>query len=269
MAQVAAGLAIAGRDRTPYDVSAVTCAHGATDHLEKNTHYAEDLVEWQRDYEADVRALTGQKGTLPFFHTQYSSFTEYDSTSPIPIAQLRASVDNPGKIILVGPRYPFFYTFDGVHLTNEGYRLMGEYYAKAYQRVVVEHGVWEPLRPKTISRNGAQVRATFFVPQPPLVLDTARAVDPGHLGFEYVDDGPTTPSITGVTLAGADTVAITLSATPTGRNGRLRYAYTGVMGAKGGLATGARGNLRDSDKAVSRYGYDLFNWCVHFDEPVP
>ena len=35
------------------------------------------------------------------------------------------------------------------------------------------------------------------------------------------------------------------------------------------LQTGARGNLHDSDKTPSRYGNDLFNWCVHFDEAVP
>jgi len=28
-------------------------------------------------------------------------------------------------------------------------------------------------------------------------------------------------------------------------------------------------NLRDSDATPSRHGYPLFNWAVHFDEPVP
>lgn len=269
MAQVTAGVTIARQEGVDYEVTAVTTAHGANDHLEKNTHYVEDLVEWQRDYEKDVNALTGQKGTLPLFHTQYSSFTGYDPTSPIPIAQLRASVENPGKIVLVGPRYPLLYGPDGVHLTNEGYRLMGEYHAKAYHRVVVEHGVWEPLRPKTIVREGAVVRVKLLVPSPPVVLDEVRAVDPGNLGFEYVDDGPSTPTIASVAVVSADTVEVTLSAAPTGSNRRLRYAYTGVQGAKGGLKTGARGNLRDSDNTVSRSGFELFNWCVHFDEPVP
>jgi hypothetical protein len=216
-----------------------------------------------------VKAMTGQPGTIPLFHTQYSSFTGYDPTSPIPIAQLRASVENPGKIVLVGPRYPLLYGPDGVHLTNEGYRLMGEYHAKAYQRVVVEHGTWEPLRPIAVARVGAVVSVKLLVPAPPLVLDTERAVDPGNMGFEYVDDGPATPTITKVAIASTDTVEVTLSSVPTGANGRLRYAFTGVLGAKGGLQTGARGNLRDSDATPSRYGYELFNWCVHFDEPVP
>jgi hypothetical protein len=269
MAQVKAGLALARSQGIAYEVTAVTTAHGATDHLEKNAGYVADLAQWQLDYETDVHAITGQNGTIPLFHTQYSSFTGYDPTSPIPIAQLRASVENPGKIILVGPRYPLRYGPDGVHLTNEGYRLMGEYHAKAYQRVVVEHRVWEPLRPSEITRAGAIVTVKLLVPAPPLVLDTVRATDPGNLGFEYVDDGPATPTIMKVAIAGADSVEVTLSAVPTGANRRLRYAYTGVLGAKGGLQTGARGNLRDSDATPSRFGFELFNWCVHFDEAVP
>lgn len=269
MAQVTAGLAIARARGLAYDVSAVTSADGGGDHVDMNTHLDTDLAEWQRDYEADAKAITGQSTPIPFFNTQYSSWTEYAPTSPIPIAQLRAHVDNPGKVFVVGPRYAFPYGPDGVHLTNEGYRVMGEYYARAYRRVVVEHGTWEPLRPKTVMRTAAVITVKFIVPAPPLVFDTTRATDPGNLGFEYADDGPTTPSISSVALAGPDAVTITLSAEPTGANRRIRYAYTGIFGAKAGLQTGARGSLRDSDTTPSRYGYALYDWCVHFDEAVP
>ncbi len=269
MQQVKAAAALAAARGDAYDVGGVTSAHGAADHTERNTHYAEDVMQWQRDYEADVMALTGQASPVPLFHTQYSSFTVYDATSAIPAAQLRAHVEAPGRVILVGPRYPLLYGPDGVHLTNEGYRLMGEYYAKAYRRVVVEHGTWEPLRPKTIVRAAAVVTVRMHVPSPPLVLDTVRAVDPGNYGFEWTDDGPTTPTIASVAVTAADEVTITLSAVPTGANRRLRYAFTGTKGAGGGLRTGARGNLRDSDPTPSRHGYELFDWCVHFDEPAP
>ena len=50
---------------------------------------------------------------------------------------------------------------------------------------------------------------------------------------------------------------------------RIRYAHTGGVGQPAGPTTGARGNLRDSDATPSRHGYPLFNWAVHFDEPVP
>lgn len=269
VAQMNAGLAVAKAAGLGYDITAITSADGGGDHVDKNTHLATDLAEWQRDFEADARAITGQSTPVPLFNTQYSSWTEDDTTSPVPIAQLRAHVDNPGKVVVVAPRYVFLYGPDGVHLTNEGYRLMGEYYAKAYRRVVVEHGTWEPLRPRTVTRTGNVVWIRFVVPTPPLVLDTKLATDPGNFGFEYVDDGPSSPSIASVAVTGADTVAITLSAEPTGANRRIRYAFTGVFGAKAGLQTGAHGNLRDSDTTPSRHGNLLYDWCVHFDEAVP
>ena len=52
-------------------------------------------------------------------------------------------------------------------------------------------------------------------------------------------------------------------------NKRLRYAYAGKPGSVAGPATGPRGNLRDSDATASRYGYKLYDWCVHFDESMP
>jgi lysophospholipase L1-like esterase len=269
IAQVAAARTVAVASGLAYDVTAITSADGGGDHVDKNTHLAADLAEWQHDFETDIEALTGQTGTIPLFNTQYSSWTEYDPTSPIPLAQLQAHVEHPGKVVVVGPRYAFQYGPDGVHLTNEGYRQMGEYYARAYRRVVVEHGTWEPLRPKTVTRTGAVVTVRFLVPAPPLVLDTTLAQNPGNMGFEYADDGPGSPTITSVALTGPDTVAVTLSAEPTAPNRRIRYAFTGVLGAHAGLQTGAHGNLRDSDATASQNGYALYDWCVHFDEAVP
>lgn len=66
-----------------------------------------------------------------------------------------------------------------------------------------------------------------------------------------------------------DTVQITLASAPTGTNRRLRYAFTAAALVNAGPTTGPRGNLRDSDTTPSRHGYALFNWCVHFDEPLP
>jgi hypothetical protein len=269
IAQVTAAHAIARAQNLAHDVTAITSADGGGDHVDKNTHLADDLAEWQHDFETDIHAITGRTGTIPLFLTQYSSWTEYDPTSPIPLAQLRAHVEHPGKVFVVGPRYAFQYGPDGVHLTNEGYRQMGEYYARAYRKVVVEHGTWEPLRPKTVTRTGAVITVRFIVPAPPLVLDTTLATNPGNLGFEYADDGPASPTITSIALTAADTVAITLSAEPTSTSRRIRYAYTGILGAHAGLTTGAHGNLRDSDATPSRNGYPLYDWCVHFDEAVP
>jgi hypothetical protein len=264
----------AGHDLTAalgytHTVRVVTTVHGESDHVASNAAYEANLVEWQHDYETDVKAVTGQVGTLPFLQTQMSSWTKYgQATSAIPEAQLAAHVNNPGKIVLVGPKYDLEYAADGVHLTNLGYRHMGEQYAKAYRRVVLEKRAWEPLRPIQITRVGAVITVKFVVPAPPLVLDTKLVSNPGHYGFEYRDD-TAPPAIASVALAGPDTVTITLAAAPTGANKHLRYAFLGVPGASAGPTTGPRGNLRDADATASPNGYKLYNWCVHFDEAVP
>ena len=169
--------------------------------------------------------------------------------------------------MLVGPKYPFPYARDGLHLTNEGYEWLGEYYAKAYATQVLEGRRWEPLRPLEITRSGPQIVARFAVPSSPLVLDTEHVTDPGDLGFEVVDGGGVRVAIQSVEVTAPDTVTLTIDG-PASGDLRLRYAYTGTPGQVGGPVTGPRGNLRDSDPTRSRSGRPLHNWCVHFDEPV-
>jgi hypothetical protein len=271
MAQTQAAFNLAQASGKSYVVRGVTNVHGETDHVLGNEDYASNLAEWQANYETDVQAIDGQTDPVPMFHTQMSSWPKLGAptTSLIPIAQLAASIASGGKIILVGPKYHLPYALDGVHLTNEGYRHMGEDYAKAYRRTILEGKPWEPLRPISVTRTGAVITVKFLVPVPPLVFDDQLVTDPGDKGFEFDQDGSDVPAIADVALTGPDTVTITLAAEPTGQNQRIQYAYTGTAGAAGGPTTGPRGILRDSDATVSPNGYSLFNWCVHFDEPVP
>ncbi len=270
MAQIAAASTLTAAQSLSHVIRAVTTVHGESDHLSGNTKYEADLVQWQADYEADAQAVTKQSEPVVLLQTQMSSWTKYATArSLIPSAQLAASENNPNKIVLVGPKYNLVYV-DGVHLTNEGYRHMGAYYAKVYRHVVLEGKSWRPLAPTAIARNQATITVDFDVPVPPLVLDTTLVTDPGNYGFEYADDsGAAAPPIASVKLAGPESVTVTLAAAPTGTNPRLRYAFTGVPGAAAGASTGPRGNLRDSDASSSPNGRPLHNWCVPFDKTVP
>ena len=251
-------------------VMGVTAIHGESDQALGNTRYYEGyLVEWQRDYENDVKAITKQAEPVPLFTDQMSSHTMQNSTTAgIAIAQLSASENNPGKIILVGPKYFLNYS-DGVHLTNASYRWLGEYYGKAIKKVVIDKQEWKPLTPKEITREGNVIYAKFYVPKPPIVFDTSLVSARKNFGFEYYDDN-SSASISKVEITSPETVKITLNTTPTGSNQRLRYAYTGKIGAKAGShsADSAAGNLRDSDSTASLYGNTLYNWAVHFDKLV-
>lgn len=283
MKEVADGLAISKAAGKSYVVRAVTAVHGEHDHYAAASgdsafplpgtdgvstihDYGEGLEEWQRDYEAGARAITGQTLPVPLFVNQYSHWNNVPTTV-IAYQQLAAHVRSKGKVIVVGPTYVLPYSDDCLHFTSEGERHLGEYFAKAYARVILEGKKWEPLRPLQVSLAGNVVTVKFLVPKPPLVFDTVQVKNPGNYGFEYVDEGASPPGITDVAIVGADTVKITLASAPTGGNKRIRYAYT--FRGCGGSGDVARGNLRDSDDTPSLHGYDLSNWSVHFDEAIP
>lgn len=268
MKQVAAARAIAAKDGRSYAVRAVTVVHGEADHTARSTHYERDQLAWQADYARDVALATGETEPVPMLISQLSGWTALgDATSSIPLAQLAAHVHAEGRVVLVGPKYHLPYA-DGLHLTNEGYRHLGEDFAKAYVRVVLRGEPWEPVRPRAITRRGTTLTVRFHVPVPPLVLDVVTVKDPGQFGFAYTDESATPPKIAAVAVEGPDQIRIRLDAEPTGTRGRLSYAMRGVPNAGSGPRTGARGNLRDSDPTPSRHGYALYNWCVHFDEAV-
>ena len=74
-------------------------------------------------------------------------------------------------IVCSGPKYQYHST-EGVHLTADGYRQIGEKYAQVYyERVILGHD-WRPLEPTTVQRTGAVITVHFHVPVPPLVWDT-------------------------------------------------------------------------------------------------
>lgn len=262
-------------------VRAVTVIHGETDEYTPTSanQYEQYLVEWQNDYENDARAITGQEEPVLLFTDQMSSWTSFGSPVPhVALGQYAAAKNNPDKIIMVTPKY----IFDSVdwmsHMTNYSQRRLGEYYAKVYKKVVIDGEEWKPLMPEEIILYGNVIHARFHVPVGPLVFDTNAVLAQTNYGFEY-SDGFYSAYITGVQIISPDTVEITLSQVPTGPNPRLRYAYSGSVGAWTGshIAGAARGNLRDSDMTEAMYqdnavpaymGNYLHNWALTFDEPV-
>lgn len=272
MAQVAAGWALAQAQTQPYAVRAVMVVHGETDHINGNAAYALDLLEWQSDYQADIQAMTGQTLPIPLITDQMSSFSTLGTnttSSAVTQQQLEASRAQPDRIVLMGPKYVLPYVPDGIHLTGDGERWLGEMHAKVFEHVLVRGEPWRPVSPRSIVREGAQITVQMWVPAPPLVLDEVTVSNPGNFGFGYTDSSEAPPTIVSVTQVGDDSIRITLSGVPVGGNQRIRYAMNGVAGQPAGPMTGARGNLRDSDATASRHGYALHNWCVHFDEPIP
>lgn len=282
MAQLNAVFSLATGLGKTHKVIGVTTIHGESDEMNLwmyfsglglpvlRNMYRDFLVEWQHDYETDVKAVTGQLGTVPLYTDQMSSHTGAAHYVPISaIGQLSAAEENPGKIILVAPKYFLTYT-DVYHLNNYSYRLLGEYYGKVVNQVFNEGKTWMPLYPISIIRTGNIVDAKFHVPEPAtqIVFDTTAVDAMPNMGFEYSDSSGTT-SISNVAISGTDTVRITLSGTPPGgSNQTLAYAYAGMINAIPGphVAGSAKGNLRDNDPTISAYDSNthLYNWATHF-----
>jgi hypothetical protein len=303
MLQVQAGKTLAAAAGKTYVVRAVTTVHGESDMngyadngvdefplpgtdgvANKIKQYDDALIEWQADYDASVKAITGQAQPVPLLVSGLSGFTRADAgkTSKMLVStyQLSAHVRAPGKVILVAPGYIFDagWTNQGgvlvpecLHFSLLGQQHLGEYFAKVYTQVVLKGKAWEPVRPKQITRAGNVVTVQFYVPKPPLVIDTTRVAMIAGNGFEFFDNGAAIP-ITSVVAAG-DTVTLTLATTPVSVTNRLQYAnnqpYPGCTGPGIKHGGGARGNLRDSDDTPSLKGFELFNWGVPFDIAAP
>jgi len=285
MMQVQAGKDLAAAAGKSYAVRAVATIHGESDHYSYTNNsqefpldgtdgafnsikdYSDALVEWQRDYEASVKGITGQAQPVPLLVSGLSGWTDA-VYSKVAVMQLAAHVKAPGKVLLVGPAYHLDGAGDCLHYSIAGERHLGEYFAKVYSQVVFGGKAWEPVRPKSVTRAGAVITVKFHVPSPPLVFDTALVAAAPNRGFRVMVNGAQV-AISSVAITAPDTVTITLPAAPAGTT-RLWYAMQTIDGNQCiGPDFGPRGNLRDSDPTPSRLGNKLYNWAVHFDEAVP
>jgi hypothetical protein len=155
-----------------------------------------------------------------------------------------------------------------------GYRKNAGYFAKAWYKTIVQNLPFRPLSPRRIVRDGLNVYADFWVPTPPIVLDTFNVTQPAFIpgtlyGFEWWDSSGSPPAIAAVNILGPTTLQIVLASVPSGTNKQLRYAYSfPSTNTIPGPSSGQRGNLRDSDSAVTYYGDTLPNWCVHFSQTL-
>jgi hypothetical protein len=300
--QVQKGKELATLAGKSYVVRAVGTVHGESDHygyqdnaddhpefplngtdgtVNKIQEYDDALIEWQQDYEASIKAITGQVQPVPLFVTGLSGWTGQVAahrTSKLANLQLSAHVRAPGKVVYVAPGYIFEGAVQSngdlecLHYSMTGERHIGAYFAKAYAQIVLKGQPFEPVRPLSVARVANVVTVKFHVPVPPLKLDATRVAMIANYGFDFVDNG-TIVAISNVAVNGNDEVIITLAAAPSAATKRLRYAQNqplpGCTGPGVKSAGGARGNLRDSDPAQSASGFDLFNWSANFDLAVP
>lgn len=258
-----------------YRPLAVTSIHGESDFsggLASN--YESYLIEWQSDYENDLNALTGRSDTIPLLINQMNS----GPTGELADAQLNAHINNPGKVILVGPKYQYHYRSDKLHMdVNTQQKQMGEMFAKVMGKVLFEGETWNPLMPSSILRSGNVIVVNYYIPYGTLAIDTTNVAERPDYGFEFSQTGGNSVSIDSVELIGGNSqVKVTLSDTPTGTDQTLKYAWScytsGSWCAQAGDSTAVGGNIRDTDTSISpssdSTGLPLYDWGVTFNEQV-
>jgi hypothetical protein len=199
-------------------------------------------------------------------------------TGEIAEAQLNAHIEDPGKVILVGPKYQYHYRSDKLHMdVNTQEKQMGEMYAKVMSKVLFEDETWDPLMPSSILRSGNIITVNYHIPYGNLAIDTTNVAERPDYGFEFAQTGGNSVSIDSVELINNNSqVKITLSDTPTGTSQHLRYAWSCYISAtwcaQAGDATAVGGNIRDTDTSVSpasdSTGLALYDWGVTFNEPI-
>jgi hypothetical protein len=233
---------------------AVTLTHGECDAT--NDHYEEELRRLFVDYDADLRAITGQADPVPLLVSQQCTFPAEGGPSASTLAVWSAGVRWPNEIIDVGPKYQYAYLRDKVHLDAAGYVRLGEKYAEVFDVIVRQKKPWAPLQPTSARRSGNTIVLEFHVPNPPLAWDETLA--PPHQGtftewargrgFEVLTETRAL-TITNAEIRGSSVVLTLREPAPPG----VIVGYAIVQDAKvasGGDVHGRRGQLRDSDPFV-------------------
>jgi hypothetical protein len=238
-----------------YGVGGIVLTHGECD-ASLGTSYAAGLYQLWQDYDADIKAITGQSRDVVLFASQESSVAAGYGGSAVQLWQ--AGNDHPGQIVCTGPKYAYGYV-GGLHMPAAGYERVGEKYAEVFDHVVNGGVAWKPLGPNHVARSGAVITLDFDVPNPPLVWDSH--LKPPHQtmntawaqgqGFEVVDAAMNQVAIASATIQGSSVVLTLAQAPAQGTALTVAYALTpDATGDQGGADAGMHGLLRDSDEFV-------------------
>jgi len=255
-----------------YGVGAFIMTHGECD--AGNAAYEAELYQLLSDYNTDIAAITGQTQRIQLIVSQQNS-TGANALSAQ--AQWQIGVNHPTEAVCSGPKYHLPYAIDGIHLTAEGYRQLGEKYGQVYYERVVQGRSWQPLYPTGAERSGQVITVHYHVPVPPLTWETAFSAPMPNSpqwktgkGFE-VRTSAARITIGSVEIVG-DAVQITCVDPLPATGVMLGYAMIGTSAPMTVPHPGTThwGLLRDSDPFVgSVTGKAQPNYAVAFYMDVP
>ena len=229
-----------------------------------DTGYKTKLSALRTQMQTDIKAITGQSMNVHCYVANPStarSLTQYASSQ----AMYELSRDDSSNFTQVGGVYECQPYSDFTHLTTRGYTLLGHKYADAiYYDLINGFGSYKAVTPKIITRTNNVIDIEFYVPKPPLKFMTNDVVyDIANKGFTYTDSTSSATISSVDILPDGKTVRITLSATPTGANKKIRAGWNGSTADYIGRQ---RTNLCDSNNGKSVMNDDLNHFCLTFEE---
>lgn len=246
-------MTLAAQAQKTFGYGGIILTHGECD--ANNSGYGAGVYRLWQDYDADLKAITGQTRDVPMFASQQSTSAGAGGSG---VQIWQESMLHPGQIVCTGPKYQYQYLPDHLHLPAPGYQRLGQKYAEVFDLVVNQKIAWKPVQPNKISRTGSTITLGFDVPNPPLVWDAHVSAPHQQVntewalgkGFEVTNAQGAKLRIASVAIQSSD-VVITLVQDPGATKVTVAYAVTqDGGGSQGGTDQGLRGQLRDSDEFV-------------------
>ena len=228
-----------------YPENPARAGYGAGGDKEKYKEYMSRLKE---DMQREVMEQYSQTEKPLFIIYQVSGTYTRTQYSSINMAQIEFAQENEDVILVQTPYFTSHYT-NSHHLTQNGYRWLGEYIGRSIYTALVEKEKPWPMLPESIEvTDSTTVRITVKGAQNGLTIDTWTVEDASNsknlYGFYVQADGknivPTQVSISG------NSIDLILPIELTSKSVHVYYAGKNASGT---------GNVRDNSTAQGFYEY--------------
>lgn len=144
MTCIDSAIAVSAAAGQRFVLGAIGICHGEADYSSPPAVYARALREWQSDFQAEIRARTGQ--TEPVKVIFYAPMRGYGTgdvrVAYSTLAMQEVCASDPHIFALAGPAYQVEHAADN-HPTIAGYRMLGDLFGQAF----VEHVMGTGRRP--------------------------------------------------------------------------------------------------------------------------
>lgn len=248
------------------DVAPVLFTQGEQDRLALVGVYKGNMVELQKDISEGVARANRQLNTVLVL-SQMSSWSAPGyglHESNVPLEQLTAALENPGRIECMGPKYPHNYD-DGIHFLDGEDSANYAFRAERVIRQIIEATWTGPLYALTAEPDEENITLTFNIPADggDIELSTELVSNPGNYGFRCIDAAGENVPIVSVTVISADQVLIVLSR-PWEPGDVIGIAdWVETVPAPAGPTTGPRCCLRSVVAGVDNFGNVADHYACH------